>query len=273
MFLAGLDPDVTSPCIVAAASRKGARVKTVGQVSELAGVSIRTLRYYDKIGLLSPSSRSDAGYRLYSDDDLRRLQQILLFRELEFSLEDIRRVLDSPGFDRERALDQQVELLRMRRQHLDDLIGLAESLRGKEDGTVSFEAFDTGKIDEYTRRAKQEWGNTQVWGEFEEKHAGRTHEQEVDLGSRLMQLFVPFGSMAKSGADAACAQAQQQAAKIQAFITDNYYTCTDEIFAQLGAAYGAGGEFTSNINAVAGDGAAEFAASAIAHRFSDAASE
>ena len=98
-------------------------MKTVGQVSELAGVSIRTLRYYDKIGLLSPSSRSDAGYRLYSDDDLRRLQQILLFRELEFSLEDIRRVLDSPGFDRERALDQQVELLRMRRQHLDDLIG------------------------------------------------------------------------------------------------------------------------------------------------------
>ena len=253
-------------------------MKTVGQVSELAGVSIRTLRYYDKIGLLSPSSRSDAGYRLYSDDDLRRLQQILLFRELEFSLEDIRRVLDSPGFDRERALDQQVELLRMRRQHLDDLIGLAESLRaeslrGKEDGTVSFEAFDTGKIDEYTRRAKREWGNTQVWGEFEEKHAGRTHEQEADLGSRLMQLFVPFGSMAKSGADPACAQAQQQAAKIQAFITDNYYTCTDEIFAQLGAAYGAGGEFTSNINAVAGDGAAEFAAAAIAHRVSDTASE
>ncbi|MGN0060426.1 MAG: MerR family transcriptional regulator [Coriobacteriales bacterium] len=258
-------------------------MKTVGQVSELAGVSIRTLRYYDKIGLLSPSSRSDAGYRLYSDDDLRRLQQIFLFRELEFSLEDIRRVLDSPGFDRERALDQQVELLRMRRQHLDDLIELAESLRaeslraeslrGKEGDTVSFEAFDTGKIDEYTRRAKQEWGNTQAWGEFEEKHAGYTHEQEADLGSRLMQLFVPFGSMAKSGADPACAQAQQQAAKIQAFITENYYTCTDEIFAQLGVAYGAGGEFTSNINAVAGDGAAEFAAAAIAHRFSDAASE
>ena len=247
-------------------------MKTVGQVSELAGVSIRTLRYYDMIGLLSPSSRSDAGYRLYSDDDLRRLQQILLFRELEFPLEDIRRVLDSPGFDRERALDQQVELLRMRRQHLDDLIELAESLRGKEGGTVSFEAFDTGKIDEYTRRAKQEWGNTQAWGEFEEKHAGYTHEQEADLGSRLMQLFVPFGSMAKSGADPACAQAQQQTAKIQAFITENYYTCTDEIFAQLGVAYGAGGEFTSNINAVAGDGAAEFAAAAIAHRFADAAS-
>ena len=248
-------------------------MKTVGQVSELAGVSIRTLRYYDKIGLLSPSSRSDAGYRLYSDDDLRRLQQILLFRELEFPLEDIRRVLDSPGFDGERALDQQIELLRMRRQHLDDLIGLAESLRaeslrGKEGGKVSFEAFDTKKIDEYARRAKREWGKTKAWEEFEEKHVGYTHEQEADLGSRLMQLFVPFGAMARSGVDPACADAQQQVEQIQAFITDNYYTCTDDIFEQLGAAYGAGGEFTSNIN-----GAAEFAASAIAHRFSDAASE
>lgn len=86
-------------------------MKTVGQVSELAGVSIRTLHYYDRIGLLCPSSRTDAGYRLYSDEDLRRLQQILLFRELEFSLEDIRRVLDSPGFDRDRALAQQLAFL------------------------------------------------------------------------------------------------------------------------------------------------------------------
>lgn len=161
----------------------------------------------------------------------------------------------------------------MWRQHLDDLIGLAESLRGKEDGTVSFEAFDTEKIDEYTRRAKQTWGETSAWGEFEEKHAGYTHEREADLGARLMQLFVPFGAMAASGADPFCAQAQQQAAKVQTYITENYYTCTDEIFAQLGAAYGAGGEFTSNINAVAGEGAAEFAAAAIAHRFSGAASE
>lgn len=248
-------------------------MKTVGQVSELAGVSVRTLRYYDRIGLLCPSSRTDAGYRLYSDEDLRRLQQILLFRELEFSLEDIRRVLDSPVFDRDRALAQQLELLRMRRQHLDDLIGLAESLRGKEGGTVSFEAFDTEGIDEYARRARQAWGETSAWGEFEERHAGYTHEQEADMGAGLMQLFVPFGEMAASGADPCCAQAQQQAAKVQAYITENYYTCTDEIFAQLGAAYGAGGEFTSNINAVAGEEAAEFAAAAIAHRFSGAASE
>ena len=119
---------------------------------------------------------------------------------------------------------------------------------------MSFEAFDTEKIDEYARRARQAWGETSAWGEFEEKHAGYTHEQEADMGAGLMQLFVPFGEMAASGATSCCAQAQQQAAKVQAYVTENYYTCTDEIFAQLGAAYGAGGEFTSNINAVAGEG-------------------
>ena len=77
---------------------------TVSQVSELAGVSVRTLQYYDKIGLLEPSSVTEAGYRLYDDTALERLEQILLFRELEFPLKDIQAILDSPGFDREKAL-------------------------------------------------------------------------------------------------------------------------------------------------------------------------
>ena len=81
-------------------------MKTVHEVSELAGVSVRTLQYYDKIGLLSPTMRSDAGYRLYDDADLARLQQILLFRELEFPLKEIKRIIESPDFDQERALQR-----------------------------------------------------------------------------------------------------------------------------------------------------------------------
>lgn len=84
---------------------------TVHEVSKLAGVSIRTLQYYDKIGLLHPTGYTDAGYRLYDDADLERLQHILLFRELEFPLKDIKAIINSPDFNRSKALEQQIELL------------------------------------------------------------------------------------------------------------------------------------------------------------------
>ena len=85
---------------------------TVHEVSKLAGVSIRTLQYYDKIGLFHPTGYTDAGYRLYDYADLERLQHILLFRELEFPLKDIKAIINSPDFDICKALEQQIELLR-----------------------------------------------------------------------------------------------------------------------------------------------------------------
>ena len=244
--------------------RKGIGVKTVHEVSELAGVSIRTLQYYDKIGLLNPAARTDAGYRLYDEADLARLQQILLFRELEFPLEDIRRIVDSPDFDRKRALQQQIELLELKRAHIDDLIELAKSMQSTEVEAMSFEAFDTTELDEYTAQAKASWGTSPQWQEFEEKSSNRTKEKERNLGEELMDLFIPFGEMTAAGDDPASDKAREHAARIQAFITEHYYQCADEIFAQLGQTYGAGGDFTANINAHAGDGAAEFAAQAIA---------
>ena len=90
-------------------------MKTVNEVSKLVGVSIRTLQYYDRIGLLSPATRTEAGYRLYDDTALERLQQILLFRELEFSLSEIKVILEAPGFDKDKALDRQIELLTLKK--------------------------------------------------------------------------------------------------------------------------------------------------------------
>ena len=98
---------------------------TIHEVSKLAGVSIRTLQYYDKIDLLHPSGHSDAGYRLYDDTDLERLQHILLFRELEIPLKDIKAILNSPDFDREKALEQQIELLKLKKEHIDNLMNFA----------------------------------------------------------------------------------------------------------------------------------------------------
>lgn len=142
---------------------------TVKEVCELAGISARTLRHYDSIGLLEPSARSDAGYRLYSEADMERLQQILLFRELEFPLSVIREILEAPDFNRKKALEQQIELLKLKRDRMDGLIELARSLMREERAKVDFEAFDTSKMEEYAARAKASWGKTQEYAEFERR--------------------------------------------------------------------------------------------------------
>ena len=98
---------------------------TVNEVSKLTGVSIRTLHYYDQIGLLQPTGITESGYRQYDDTALERLQQILLFRELEFPLKEIKKILDSDGFDRKKALEQQIELLTLKKEHLENLITFA----------------------------------------------------------------------------------------------------------------------------------------------------
>ena len=238
-------------------------MRTVREVSELAGVSVRTLQYYDKIGLLKPASRTKAGYRLYDDDDLARLQQILFFRELEFSLADIRRIVASPNFDADEALEQQIQLLELKRTHIDELIELAKQTRKKKVKTVSFEAFDTSKIDEYAKRAQEQWGDTPQWAESEKKRKGRSKAEEAAIGNKLLELFVPFGKMAARDEDPACSSASEQVKAIQDYISANYYQCNDDVLAGLGKMYGAGGEFTLNINNAAGPGAAEFAERAI----------
>ena len=126
---------------------------------------------------------------------------------------------------------------------------------------MEFKEFDTSRIDEYTRRAKESWGDTPAYHEFETKNASRTARESGDINNQLMALVAGFGALQDLPVDDPAVQAQ--AAKLQAFITEHYYTCTKEIFAQLGQMYGAGGEFTANINAAGGPGTAEFAARAI----------
>lgn len=150
---------------------------TVNEVSKRTGVSIRTLQYYDKIGLLRPAGRTEAGYRLYDDAALERLQQILLFRELEFPLKDVRKIVENPVFDRQKALEQQITLLTLKKQHLENLIGLAQKIRSTGGNVMDFTAFDTQKIKKYAEQAKKEWGETPEYKEFEKKTAHKTTEE------------------------------------------------------------------------------------------------
>ena len=235
---------------------------TVHEVSALTGVSIRALRYYDEIGLLPPAQHTEAGYRLYDEAALERLQQILLFRELEFPLKEIKAIVNSPGFDRQTALEQQIKLLTLKREHIDNLIRMAQTVKLTGGITMDFEAFDKKKLEQYAEQARQAWGATPEYREFEEKNGSRTLAELKDTGNRLMGLLAEFSAM-KQG-DPAAPEAQRQVRRVQDFITEHYYTCSDQILSQLGKLYGCGGEFTENINKAGGPGTAEFASAAIA---------
>jgi len=139
---------------------------TVNEVSKLAGVSIRTLQYYDSIGLLKPAEYTESGYRLYDDAAMEHLQQILLFRELEFPLKEIKEIVTRPDFDKKKALKQQIELLTMKKEHLENLIDFARGIQNGGNNIIEFIAFDTSKLEEYTRKAKEQWGNSKAFAEY-----------------------------------------------------------------------------------------------------------
>ena len=234
---------------------------TVHEVSKLTGVSIRTLQYYDKIGLLKPTGYTQSGYRLYDDTALETLQQILLFRELEFPLKEIKEIISGADFDKEKALEQQITLLTMKKEHLENLISLAREIRYKGENKMDFSAFDTSKIDEYARRAKEQWGNTAEYKESEEKAKGRTKEEEKDMMVQFMQIFTEFGAIKDQAPDGA--EAQSQVKKLQDYITEHFYQCSDEILSGLGQMYAADGEFKENIDRAGGEGTAVFVSDAI----------
>ena len=234
---------------------------TVHEVSKLTGVSIRALQYYDKIGLLKPTGYTQSGYRLYDDTALETLQQILLFRELEFPLKEIKEIISGADFDKEKALEQQITLLTMKKEHLENLISLAREIRYKGENKMDFSAFDTSKIDEYARRAKEQWGNTAEYKESEEKAKGRTKEEEKDMMVQFMQIFTEFGAIKDQAPDGA--EAQSQVKKLQDYITEHFYQCSDKILSGLGQMYAADGEFKENIDRAGGEGTAVFVSDAI----------
>ena len=238
-------------------------MRTVNEVSKLTGVSIRTLHYYDEIGLLSPTLITEAGYRLYDDTALERLQHIMLFRELQFPLKDIGDILNASNFDRNRALEQQIQLLTLKKEHIENLITFARGIQGIGVKNMDFSAFDAKKLDEYAAQAKASWGKTEAYKEFEEKEKGRSKEQFNQIAEGMMALFTEFGLMMKEGKTADSKEVQDQVKKLQDYITEHFYTCTKEILGRLGKMYNGGGSFTENIDKFGGEGTADFAANAI----------
>ena len=236
-------------------------MKTVKQISSLTGVSVRTLHHYDSIGLLKPTATTEAGYRLYDDDALHRLRQILLYRELGFPLKDIQALLDAPEDVRREALDDHIRQLDAKRQRLQDKISMAAIMKVTEVKNMDFQQFDAKKMDDYSAQARTLWGKTDAYKEYEDKSRGRSRETEQALGDYLMGLFRELGTLRDQAPGSEAVQAWVR--RLQNFITEHYYTCTKPILMGLGQMYVGGGSMTENIDHAGGAGTGDFARQAI----------
>lgn len=236
-------------------------MKTVKEVSRITGASIRTLHHYDAIGLLKPAKVTEAGYRLYDQAAIEKLQMILLFREIGFSLKEIGEIMDAPDADRNRALERQIQSLQKKRDHLDALITFANGVKvvGKE--YLSMEHMELDRLEQDCAQAKILWGKTEAWKEFEEKRNGRSDEEETALGEQVMALFTELGTM--RGLAPEHESVQDWVKRLQAFFTRHFYRCTPEILRGLGKMYAGGGSMTENIDAAGGPGTALLAGRAI----------
>ena len=142
---------------------------SVHEVVKLTGITARTLHYYDKIGLLKPTIVTEAGYRMYDETELSRLQNILLFRELEFPLKEIKAILDSPNFDPSEAIAHQIELLELKCKRIVELIAFAREIQNKGVATMNFDVFDKSEMEKYKTEVKEKWGNTKAYQEYRQK--------------------------------------------------------------------------------------------------------
>jgi DNA-binding transcriptional MerR regulator len=235
---------------------------SVSETAKLMGVSVRTLHYYDEIGLLKPSETSEAGYRFYDEENLAVLQEILFYRELEFPLKEILRMLSHPEHDRSGALKKHRELLLLKRQHIEELLRLVDDTLGGE--AMNKNRYTFADIEEakskYAAEAKARWGQTEAYQESARRDKNRTQAESVDIMNETNDIFASFAaSMDKEPSDP---EVQALVERWQALITKNHYTCTKEILEGLADMYISDERFIQNLDRF-GDGTAQFMHDAI----------
>lgn len=232
----------------------------IKEFAKFTGVSVRTLHYYDEIGLLVPAYVDKyTGYRYYNQQSLLRMQEILFYRELDFSLKTIREILTSPNYDRQKALTEQKNLLTLKKERLERLIySIDNAMKGENIMT----AFDNSEFEKYKAEAKEKWGKTDAYKEHTEKTKEYSKEKWNQLSQEMNDIFVEFAVCMQSNQEPNSPQAQALVKRLQDHITENYYLCTNEILAGLGQMYVADERFKNNIDKHA-NGTAEFACKAI----------
>ena len=237
----------------------------ISQVATMSGVTIRTLQYYDKIGLLKPKIINEVGYRFYSDEEIEILQQILFFKELDFSLEEIKRILNSDNYDKEKSLKHQRQLLLEKRKRLDKIIeSLDKTLYSIQGGVEMskeemFNGFDNSYLEkhkaEYAEEAKKLYGDSDAYKESERKTSKYSKEDWNNIMEEGNEIFRNLAKvMDKEPSDS---EVQGLIQQWRDYISKNYYDCKIEIFSGLADLYVADERFKNNIDKF-GDGLAEF---------------
>ena len=250
----------------------------------MTGVSVRTLHHYDAIGLLVPGGRTAAGYRLYTDADLLRLQQILIGRELGLPLEEIRRALDDPRFDRKAALLDQRQRLRDRARQAEAMIRAIDAAlacltegsrrRAPDEGLTTgeitmsdlFDGFDPSR---YEDEARQRWGNTDAYAQSAKRVKGYTPEDWKTLKAEQGAVYAAAFAALKEGKAPSSAEAMDIAERHRLSIDRWFYPCSHAMHQGLASMYESDDRFRQSIDQH-GEGLTTFLAEAIranaAHR-------
>ena len=246
----------------------------IAEIAKFAGVTLRTLRYYDKIGLLTPSSRSDAGYRLYSAEDLERLQQILFFRELDFPLSKVSEILGDPSFDRKAALELQADFLAKKASRYLQLSQLAREpllkIEGgnKMEGKDMFKGFDYDKMIEeqkqYEAEVKERWGNTDAYRISKERTSKYTKEDWEKVAKVQEDNLQAITVLFKAGVPHDDPRMQAAVENNFKFINDSFYPCSLEMMSNMGSMYVTDERFKAYYDKCA-PGLAEYYNDAIQH--------
>jgi DNA-binding transcriptional MerR regulator len=214
----------------------------VNQLSKLAGVTVRTLHYYDEIGLLRPDSVGDNNYRYYGDTEVHKLQQIMFFRELEFSLEDIKKTINTPSFSTTEALKDQKELLKIKAEKIKKLMTTIDNTLNKKDDKDMFASFSDYEMNQYKEEAKERWGKTDAYKQSQERTKNWTKDDYKKIsedGKKFTQTLADSMDLPVNDP------------KVQALITQHhhgievFYDCPKAMYRELGKMYVADPRFTA----------------------------
>lgn len=227
----------------------------ISEIADIAKISIRTLHHYDKIDLLKPEMISPTGYRLYSDQSLETLQQILFFKEIGFSLREVKAILENPDFDRKQTLLQHKDLLKKKKERLEEMIQTIDhtiiTIKGGNimDKKEMFEGFDMSEIEHYQKKyakeAQEKYGK-QMLDETLKKTDNYSKGDWKTITKNQEAIYQTLIEGMNHGPEHP--QVQKAIAEWQKFITDNFYDCTLEILRGLGDLYVQDARFTANID-------------------------
>ena len=241
---------------------------TVGQVAEQYGVTVRTLHHYDEIGLLVPSERTSAGYRLYSEQDIARLQQVVVYRRLGFALEEIALLLDDASADLGEHLRRQREAVMSRLDEMRELVTAIDRALEKEMSGTKLtteeqkELFGDGFSDDYAEEAEQRWGETEGWKQSQSRTSKYTKADWAQVKAEMDATGGAFESAMADGEPATSQRAMDAAEQHRLHIHNRFYDLTPEFHRGLGDMYLADPRFTKTYEDIR-PGMAQFVRDAI----------